>query len=281
LQLLGNLKILNLSHSKYLKNTPNFSKTPNLEKLIMKDCPNLSEVHQSIGDLNSLLMINFKDCTSLNNLPEQIYHLKSLKILKLSGCSKIDKLEEDIVQMESLTTLITKDTAIREVPYSIVRLKSIGYISLCGYEGLSRDVFRSLIWSWMSPTMNSLPQFGNMALSLTSINVQNNNMGFLSPMVRSLSQLRTVWVQCRSKIQITQELQRILDDQYDLNFTKSEISHASQISNLYLRSLLIGMGICHTVIDTLGKSISQVPSLSCWLFYPLSYYNRLNLNCHM
>ncbi|CAJ2634986.1 unnamed protein product [Trifolium pratense] len=259
-KLLWNLKILNLSHSKYLKSTPDFSKSPNLEKLIMKDCPKLSEVHQSIGDLNHLLLINLKDCTSLNNLPKKIYKLKSLKTLILSGCSKIDRLEEDIVQMESLTTLIAKDTAIKEVPYSIIRSKSIGFISLCGYEGLSRDIFPSLIWSWMSPTMNSLPRnspFGNMALSLASINVQNNNAGFLSQMVRSLSQLRTVCVQCRSNIQITQELRRILDDQYDVNFTKSETSHASQISNLSLRSLLIGMGSCHTVINTLGRSISQ------------------------
>ncbi|CAL5195431.1 unnamed protein product [Lathyrus oleraceus] len=256
-KLLGNLKILNLSHSKYLKSTPDFSKSPNLEKLIMKDCPKLSEVHQSIGDLNNLLLINLKDCTNLSDLPRKIYQLKSLKTLILSGCSKIDKLEEDIVQMESLTTLIAKDTAIKEVPYSIVRSKSIGYISLCGYEGLTRDVFPSLIWSWMSPTTNSLPRispFGNTALSLTSINVQNDNLGFLSPMIRSFSQLRTVWVQCHSKIQLTQELQRILDDQYDISRTELE---ASQISNISLRSLLIGLGRFHTAIDTLGKSISQ------------------------
>jgi len=198
----------------------------------MKDCPNLSKVHQSIGDLTSLLLINFKDCTSLNNLPNKIYQLKSLKILTLSGCSKTDKLEEDIVQMESLTTLIAKDTGVKDVPYSIVRSQSIGYISLCGFEGLSRDVFPSLIWSWMSPTMNSLPRispFGNMALYLASINVQNDNLGFLSPMVRSLSKLRTVWVQCGSKLQLTRELQRILDNQYDVNFSESETSNASQI----------------------------------------------------
>jgi Leucine-rich repeat (LRR) protein len=262
LQLLEKLKFLNLSHSKFLKNSPDFSKLPNLEKLIMKDCSNLSDIHQSIGDLNSLLLINLKDCTSLNNLPKKIYQLKSLKTLIISGCSKIENLEE-IVQMESLTTLIAKDTGVKEVPYSIVRSKSIAYISLCGYEGLSHDVFPSLIWSWMSPTMNSLPRvspFGNMALSLTSINI--HNVGFLSPVIKSLSQLRTVWVQCRSKIQLTQELRRMLGGQYDVNFTKLETSHASQFSNRSLRSLLIRMGSCHTVIDTLGKSISQFPSLS-------------------
>lgn len=128
--------------------------------------------------------------------------------------------------------------------------------------------------------MNSLPRvstFGNMAFSLTSINV--HNVGFLSPVIKSLSQLRTVWVQCRSKIQLTQELRRILGGQYDANFTKLETSHASQFSNHSLRSLLIRMGSCHIVIDTLGKSISQVSSISSWLLR-LYFINMLNHNSH-
>ncbi|MCH79812.1 TMV resistance protein N, partial [Trifolium medium] len=237
-KLMEKLKILNLSHSKYLTSTPDFSKLPNLEKLIMKDCPRLSEVHQSIGDLRNLLLINFKDCTSLSYLPENINQLKSLTTLILSGCSKIDKLEEGIVQMESLTTLAINGTGVKEVRYSVVRLKSIGYISLCGYEGLPLDVFHSAIRSWMSPTMN---------LSLS-------NLDFLSPIVRSLPHLRTVWIQCHSENQLTQELKIIFDDQFDINCTESE---ALQIPNDSLSSHLIGMRSCHAVMDTLDKSRSQ------------------------
>ncbi|MCH89887.1 TMV resistance protein N-like, partial [Trifolium medium] len=152
------LKILNLSHSRYLTQTPDFSYLPNLEKLVLKDCPRLSKVSHSIGHLNKVLLINLKDCISLYNLPRNIYTLKSLKTLILSGCLMIDKLDEDFEQMESLTTLMADNTAITEVPFSVVRSKSIGYISLCGYEGSSRDVFPSIIWSWMSPINNlSLP----------------------------------------------------------------------------------------------------------------------------
>jgi len=232
----------------------------------MKDCPSLSEVHPSIGDLNKLLMLNLKDCIGLRNLPKSIYQLKSLNTLILSGCSKIDKLEEDMVQMESLTTLIANNTAVKEVPFSIVRSKSIRYISLCGYEGLSQDVFQSLIRSWMSPTLNSLPcisPFRNITYyCLASHDVHQNNSAFLSPIDSILLQLRIIGIQFRSEIQLTQELRGILDDQYDISFTKVETSHASQISNPSLRSLLIGMGNFHIVIDTLSKSISQVPSLS-------------------
>ncbi|PNX88519.1 disease resistance protein (TIR-NBS-LRR class), partial [Trifolium pratense] len=176
----------------------------------------------------------------------------------------IDKLEEDILQMESLTTLIATNSGVKEVPYSILRSKSIAYISLCGYEGLTRDVFPSLIKSWMSPTINSLPgvsPFGGISLSRVSLDiVESNNMGYESPMPNILTKLRSVWVQFHSENQLTQELRRFLDDLYDVNFVELETtSHGPLISNLCLRSLVIGMGSSQIVIDTLGKTLSQVP----------------------
>ncbi|KAG4938632.1 hypothetical protein JHK86_044773 [Glycine max] len=59
-QVLQWLKILNLSHSKYLTATPNFSGLPSLEKLILKDCPSLSK-NNDLGDLVPVL-------TNLSNL---------------------------------------------------------------------------------------------------------------------------------------------------------------------------------------------------------------------
>ncbi|KAK7350576.1 hypothetical protein VNO77_09350 [Canavalia gladiata] len=256
-QLLECLKILNLSHSRHLKSTPDFSKLPNLEELVLKDCPSLSKVDQSIGDLSNIFVINLKDCTSLSNLPTRIYTLKSVKILILSGCEKIDKLEEDIVQMESLTTLLADNTSIKQVPFSIVRAKNIGYMSLCGYEGLARNVFPSLIWSWMSPTMNSvhyIHQFQSMLSSAVSVNVQNNNWSDVSPMLRGLSKLRSLWVQCRSNFQLTQDLQRILAEVYDASFT--ELETRSYMSDS-LKSLMIGIGSYHRVLDFLSNSLSQ------------------------
>ncbi|KAK8464555.1 hypothetical protein PHAVU_010G024250 [Phaseolus vulgaris] len=120
-QVLRWLKVLNLSHSKYLIETPNFSGLSSLEQLILKDCPGLQEVHQSIGCLSNLTLLNLKDCTSLSNLPAEVYMLKSLKTLILSGCSMIDLLEKDTVQMKSLITLIAENTAVKQVPFSIVR----------------------------------------------------------------------------------------------------------------------------------------------------------------
>ncbi|XP_058729205.1 uncharacterized protein LOC131601405 isoform X1 [Vicia villosa] len=252
-QVLENLKILNLSHSRDLTETPYFSFLPNLEKLVLKDCPNLSEVSQSIGSLHKLLLINLTDCTSLQNLPISIYKLKSLESLILSGCSKINKLEEDLEQMESLTTLIADKTAITKVPYSIVRLKNIGYISICGFEGFSRDVFPSLIRSWLSPSSN--------VISLVQTSTSMSSLGTF----KDLLKLRILCVECGSKLQLTQDVARIFDalkatffHKFEANAreTTSQISdiHASPLiddllgqvhisgSNNYLKSLLIQMG---------------------------------------
>ncbi|KAI9081703.1 hypothetical protein K1719_036357 [Acacia pycnantha] len=154
-KLLKRLKILNLSHSHCLVQTPNFSNLPNLEKLILKDCRLLSTIHHSIGLLDKLLLLDLEDCIGISDLPRSIYRLKCLQTLILSGCINIEKLEEDIEQMESLTTLMAP--TVKQVPFSLVRLKSISYLSVSGYEGLSHYVIPSLYQSWMSLANNPLP----------------------------------------------------------------------------------------------------------------------------
>ncbi|CAJ1949617.1 unnamed protein product [Sphenostylis stenocarpa] len=149
--LLERLKFLNLS-SKHLSKTPDFSKLPNLEKLILKDCPSL-----------------------------------------------------------------------------------IGYVSLRGYEGLARDVFPTLIWSWMSHTggfSSCIQPFGIIPTSIVSMDILDN-------------------------FQITQELRMIRDELCNVNFSESKNAYLSQISEMSIVSHLTGMGSCHQVFDMLSNSISE------------------------
>ncbi|XP_022632558.1 TMV resistance protein N isoform X2 [Vigna radiata var. radiata] len=271
-QLMEKLKILNLSHSHYLTKTPDFLNLPNLEKLILVDCPRLSEVSYTIGHLTKVLLINFQDCISLCNLPRSIYKLKSLKTLILSGCLKIDKLEEDLEEMESLTTLFADKTAIRRVPFSIVRSKSIGYISLCGYEGFSRDVFPSIIWSWMSP-VNSLSSRVQTLVDMSSLvflDVQNSSSNQLSYISEELPKLQSLWIECGSDLQLSRYTKIILDA---LNATNSEESESygttSQMQNvftliecssrskLFEKTLLIQMGGSWEITHILKQRILQ------------------------
>ncbi|XP_014490509.1 TMV resistance protein N [Vigna radiata var. radiata] len=183
-QVLRSLKILNLSHSKHLTTTPDFTGLPSLVHLIFKYCSRLRKVHQSIGSLNSLILLNLKDCTSLSNLPREMYELKSLRTLILSGCSKIDLMENDMVQMESLITLIAENKAVKEVRFSIVSSKSIGYISLPGFEGLSHNLFPSIIRSWMSPIMNPISYIHSLCMD-----TEDNTID-IAPLLSTLSNIR-------------------------------------------------------------------------------------------
>jgi len=246
MQVLRWLKVLNLSHSKYLTETPDFSGLPSLEQLILKDCPGLREVHQSIGGLCNLTLLNLKDCTSLSILPREIYMLKSLKTLIFSGCLMIDILEKDTVQMESLITLIAENTAVKQVPFSIVRSKSIGYISLCGFERLPRNLFPSIIRYWMSPPMNSMSFIHSFYMDM-----EDNSWDDITPSLSSLTKLRSILVQCDTEFQLSKQVQNILVE-YFATITESGISKQ------HFRSSFIGVGAYHEFFNSVSDYISEV-----------------------
>ncbi|XP_027907361.1 TMV resistance protein N-like isoform X2 [Vigna unguiculata] len=260
-QVLARLKVLNLSHSIYLTETPDFSRLPALEQLILKNCQSLRQVHQSIGFLYNLTLLNLKDCTGLTNLPREIYMLKSLKALVLSGCSKIVLLEKDIVQMESLITLISENTVLKQVPFSIASSKSIGYISLCGLEERSNNLFPSIIRSRMSPTTNPLSYIH------TFSDTEDNSWDDVVPFFSSLAILRSVLVQCDPEFQLSVQLKAILMD-YCVNITKS------RISKHHFRSCLIGVGRYEEFFNTVSDGISEVlaSSGSCDVCLPGDNY---------
>ncbi|KAK2992960.1 hypothetical protein RJ640_007342 [Escallonia rubra] len=88
------LKMIDLSHSHGLvSDILDFSLVPNLERLVLKHCINLIEVHESIGVLQRLVLLNLKGCQNLRKLPTTIHQLKSLEELILSGCSKLYDLD--------------------------------------------------------------------------------------------------------------------------------------------------------------------------------------------
>ncbi|XP_008228037.2 PREDICTED: TMV resistance protein N-like [Prunus mume] len=70
------------------------------KRLILKDCINLKEVDESIGDLEKLVFLNLKDCKNLIKLPI----LPSLQVLILSGCSNLVLPASKIVENQSDST---------------------------------------------------------------------------------------------------------------------------------------------------------------------------------
>ncbi|XP_058190551.1 disease resistance protein RPV1-like isoform X2 [Rhododendron vialii] len=104
-KVLGSLKILNLSHSPKLAKTPDFSRIPNLEKLVLKACPSLFEVDESIVELQRMKSLNLRDCKSLRKLPRNIGMVESLVEIDISGCSNLMGAIEELEKMKSLQVL--------------------------------------------------------------------------------------------------------------------------------------------------------------------------------
>ena len=244
----ASLKVLNLSHCKYLTKTPDFSRLPSLEQLILKYCSKLRKVHQSIGCLYDLTLLNLKDCTRLSNLPKETYKLKSLRTLILSGCSKIELMEKDVLQMESLVSLIAENTAVKQVPLSIVSSKSIGYISLHRFEGLPRNLFPSIIRSRISPTMDSL-SYVHSFMDNKKDYIQDAIASFL----RMLVNLRSVSVECDPEFELSKEVKTVLVE-YCPNITES------RISKHHLRSSFISVGRYNDFLNTVSKGLYVVLS---------------------
>ncbi|KAA0049884.1 hypothetical protein IC582_011079 [Cucumis melo] len=199
-QILENLKVLNLSHSQKLKKSPNFTKLPNLEQLKLKNCTALSSLHPSIGQLCKVHLINLQNCTNLSSLPTSIYNLHSLQTFIISGCSKIDRLHDDLGHLESLTTLLADRTAISHIPFSIVKLKKLTDLSLCGCNSRSGSGSSALLpWrlvSWALPRPNqtcttlTFPSSLKGLSSLTELSLQNCNLDSLPIDIGSLSELK-------------------------------------------------------------------------------------------
>ncbi|XP_048439077.1 disease resistance protein RUN1 isoform X2 [Pyrus x bretschneideri] len=111
-----NLKILDLSDSPNLVETPDFRGMPNLEQLLLSGCDQLYEVDQSVGTLERLKVMRLLGCKNLARLPRSFSGLKSLKVLDVYGCSRLQKLPEDLGHVESLEWLDVSQTAIIELP---------------------------------------------------------------------------------------------------------------------------------------------------------------------
>ncbi|KAM2567682.1 hypothetical protein TB1_010024 [Malus domestica] len=207
--LLDKLKILNLSHSHDLTQSPDFSKFPNLEKLILKDCKRLAKVHKSIGDLKSLVLVNLKDCETLKALPRSFYKLKSVKTLVLDGCSRFQSLSEHLGEMASLVTLYADGTAIKKVPPSIVRLEKLERLSLsklkCSLQLPSLQGLRSLTSVNLADNnIEEVPNdIGSSLPCLVELSLDDNNFGSL-PSLSGLSKLFIVSLNgCRNLVKIT------------------------------------------------------------------------------
>ncbi|KAM5573250.1 disease resistance protein RUN1-like [Rosa sericea] len=183
---LAKLKILDLSDSYSLKQSPDFSTIPNLEELVLKRCWKLAEVHQSIGGLKRLSLVNLEGCKILEELPRSFYKLQSLVTLVLDGCESFEKLDEEIGDLTSLSTLRANRTAITELPSSIVRLTNLRYLSLLYWEPLPywEPITRNFPNLNLPPSVQGLSSLVDLYINCCYITNVPKDLGTLSSLER-------------------------------------------------------------------------------------------------
>ncbi|KAM7480789.1 hypothetical protein LguiB_005372 [Lonicera macranthoides] len=122
-EVLESLKVLNLNHSTELLKTPDFSSTPNLEKLILKDCPRLVE---NLGSTLPVLKHLYLGGNPIGKLPECVRNLGGLEKLDLSWCPKLQQIIWPSVNLQEL--IVTECRSLKQITYETsARVKSISH----------------------------------------------------------------------------------------------------------------------------------------------------------
>ncbi|CAL8107964.1 unnamed protein product [Prunus armeniaca] len=262
-----NLKILNLSDSYQLTKSPEFSKLPNLEELILEYCESLSEVHSSIGDLGRLSLVNLKGCEMLRDLPLNFYKSKSIETLILDECPSFEKLAEGLGDMVSLTTLKADYSALRQIPSSILKLKKLKVVSLCYVEGSpSTNLFppslqslsslRELALAGWSLTDDAFPKDIGGLISLERLDLASNDFCSL-PSLSRLSQLQDLSLyKCKNLRAISDLPTNLKVLQADGCMALEKMPDFSEMSNI--RELYISDSGELTEIPGLDKSLNSM-----------------------
>ncbi|KAJ9537966.1 hypothetical protein OSB04_030699, partial [Centaurea solstitialis] len=133
---LYNLKMLDLSGSKYLTRLKSFHPFPNLEKLRLQKCRSLKVIHPSIGRLDKLISLDMSCCSELKQFPP-ILQMTSLEVLIFSGCSKLKSLPDIVFKLDNLKHLSARYSAIEKLPIEVARIGGLVSIDLRDCKSLN------------------------------------------------------------------------------------------------------------------------------------------------
>ncbi|XP_057758302.1 disease resistance protein RPV1-like [Arachis stenosperma] len=162
-QVFEGLKVIDLSYSKDLIQTPDISEVPLLEELFLDGCVSLVELHQSVGQHQNLAILSLIGCTKLETLPNKL-EMCSLKRLFLCGCTNMKTLPDFGESMGSLSVLnLMKCSNLLCIPDSISNLKSLKQLNLSGCSKVCK----------VPHNINQNKALEDLDLSETSIRVMN------------------------------------------------------------------------------------------------------------
>ncbi|XP_050276918.1 disease resistance protein RPV1-like [Quercus robur] len=238
-----NLMVMNLSRCYNLAAIPDLSGNHALEKLILVGCKKLTKIHESLGNMSTLLHLNLRECSKLIKFPTDISGLQNLEILVLSDCSKLKELPMNIGSMKSLKELLVDNTAIAKLPESIFRLTKLEKIDLNHCQLLRR----------LPNCIGKLSSLKELSLNNSAIEEIPDSVGSLS----NLEILSLMW--CGSLTAIPDSVGSLISlTQLLLNGSAIKELPISIGSLSYLKELSVGN--CKD-LDKLPDSIEELASM--------------------
>ncbi|XP_057990094.1 disease resistance protein RUN1-like isoform X3 [Hevea brasiliensis] len=207
---LGNLRLLDLSHSFELTRVPDLSSVPNLEFLRLSRCLSLIEIPSSIGELKCLKELNLSVCSKLHSIPRSICNLKSLTLLDISCCRNVNGLPENIGNLELLQKLEISSSRIKALPSSINQLKNLASLVCSGCEGLTLPPLTGLSCLLDMELgycgILEIPQNLGCLVSLRSLYLNESNFESIPASIKQLSQLEILSLDGCKRLKLLPEL---------------------------------------------------------------------------
>ncbi|KAK8627333.1 hypothetical protein V6N13_134946 [Hibiscus sabdariffa] len=232
-QVAENLMVMNLGGCARLASLPDLSGYRKLEKIVLKHCVALKNIHKSVGSLKSLHHLDMTHCENLVEFPSDVSGMKNLQTLVLSDCFSLKELPKGIGNMRSLKELYVDKIDIEKLPESIYRLEKLEKLILSGCMRFKR-----------------LPTCVGKLVSLKELRLNHSALEKLPDSVGSLENLETLsLISCES-------LTTIPDTVGNLKLLKELFIRGSAITELpnsigtlsFLKSLFVG-----------GKQIRKLP----------------------
>ncbi|AES76172.1 putative TIR domain, P-loop containing nucleoside triphosphate hydrolase [Medicago truncatula] len=120
----NNMKFMTLDDCEYLTHIPNVSGLSNLEKFSFRNCANLITIHNSVGYLNKLEILDAYGCRKIVSFPP--LRLPSLKEFQLSWCKSLKKFPELLCKMSNIREIqLIECLDVEEFPFPFQNLSEL------------------------------------------------------------------------------------------------------------------------------------------------------------
>ncbi|KAF7813414.1 TMV resistance protein N-like isoform X1 [Senna tora] len=131
------LNVLKFDWCELITQIPDISCLPNLRELSFRGCVNLVEVHDSVGFLNKLRILQATSCRKLRTLPPLA--MSTLEILELRDCSSLEAFPDILGEKKKITELYLSGTDL-EFPSSIQNITGIKKLDMQNCRGIQLPI---------------------------------------------------------------------------------------------------------------------------------------------